>query len=108
MYYYPIAGEFTTRNDGGNEEKDIFSIEVDGDVKVGHVKIRPVNDAPVPDEPGQLAFPRFGEPALLARGRRRRRYLPPLQLITSGVIIARLTTHRDPLNCGMTRCSGAS
>ena len=68
MHYYPRAGEFTTTTADGTEEKDIFSIEVDGDVKVGQVKIKPVNDAPVPEEPGQITFPKsaIGEPALLA------------------------------------------
>lgn len=61
MYYYPKPGEFTMVG-----EVDVFSIEIDGVVSVGNVKIRPVNDAPAPVEPGVLNFPRFGETAVLA------------------------------------------
>jgi hypothetical protein len=47
MYYYPRPGEWTAKDAIGNEENDIFSIEVDGAVYVGQVQIVPVNDAPV-------------------------------------------------------------
>ena len=39
MYYTPIAGAWTRNDTLGNEENDIFSVEVDGDVYVGSVQV---------------------------------------------------------------------
>ena len=48
MTLYDSAFTILSRQDAiGNEENDIFSIEVDGAVYVGQVQIVPVNDAPV-------------------------------------------------------------